>query len=160
MGLVAPAAGFLQGLREACDRVGALLLFDEVITGYRLAVGGATEWYGVQPDLWCFGKVIGGGLNVGAFGASRAVMSHLAPIGGVYQAGTLSGNPLATAAGLAALELLDADAYARLDATASVCHRDARRVHVVGSPGGRAEGRAARGPVLRRDAPGNSTKPT
>jgi glutamate-1-semialdehyde 2,1-aminomutase len=118
MGLVAPDAGFLEGLREACDRSGALLLFDEVITGFRLAVGGATEWFGVRPDVWCFGKVIGGGLNVGAFGASRAVMSHLAPLGGVYQAGTLSGNPLATAAGLAALEHLDADAYAQLDATA------------------------------------------
>jgi glutamate-1-semialdehyde 2,1-aminomutase len=119
MGLVPPAPGFLQGLRDACDRVGALLLFDEVITGYRLAVGGATEWYGVQPDVWCFGKVIGGGLNVGAFGASRDVMSHLAPLGGVYQAGTLSGNPLATAAGLAALAHLDAEAYAQLDATAA-----------------------------------------
>jgi glutamate-1-semialdehyde 2,1-aminomutase len=118
MGLVAPDAGFLEGLRAACDRSGALLLFDEVITGFRMAVGGATEWFGVRPDVWCFGKVIGGGLNVGAFGASRAVMSHLAPLGGVYQAGTLSGNPLATAAGLAALERLDAAAYAQLDATA------------------------------------------
>jgi len=119
MGLVAPAPGFLQGLRDACDRVGALLLYDEVITGSRLAVGGATEWYGVRPDVWCFGKVIGGGLNVGAFGARREVMAHLAPLGGVYQAGTLSGNPLATAAGLTALGLLDADAYARLDAIAA-----------------------------------------
>jgi glutamate-1-semialdehyde 2,1-aminomutase len=118
MGLVAPDAGFLEGLRAACDRSGTLLLFDEVITGFRMAVGGATEWFGVRPDVWCFGKVIGGGLNVGAFGASRAVMSHLAPLGGVYQAGTLSGNPLATAAGLAALEHLDAAAYAQLDATA------------------------------------------
>jgi glutamate-1-semialdehyde 2,1-aminomutase len=118
MGLVPPEPRFLQGLRDACNRAGALLLFDEVITGFRLAVGGATEWYGIQPDLWCFGKVIGGGLNVGAFGASRALMSHLAPLGGVYQAGTLSGNPLATAAGLAALEQLDPDAYARLVATA------------------------------------------
>ena len=118
MGLIAPAPGFLQGLRAACDRVGALLLFDEVITGFRLGVGGATEWSGVQPDLWCFGKVIGGGLNVGAFGASRALMGHLAPLGGVYQAGTLSGNPLATAAGLAALAQLDADAYERLSVIA------------------------------------------
>ena len=119
MGLVVPDPGFLQGLRDACDRVGALLLFDEVITGFRLRAGGATEWSGVQPDVWCFGKVIGGGLNVGAFGASRDVMAHLAPLGGVYQAGTLSGNPLATAAGIAALELLDAEAYARLEATAT-----------------------------------------
>jgi glutamate-1-semialdehyde 2,1-aminomutase len=119
MGLVAPEPGFLEGLRAECDRVGALLLFDEVITGFRLATGGATQWFGVQPDLWCFGKVIGGGLNVGAFGGRADLMAHLAPVGGVYQAGTLSGNPLATAAGLAALARLDLDAYARLDATAA-----------------------------------------
>ncbi len=118
MGLVAPQPGFLQGLRHACDEVGALLLFDEVITGFRLCRGGAAQWFGVQPDIWCFGKVIGGGLPVGAFGASREIMSGLAPLGGVYQAGTLSGNPLATAAGLAALELLTDDAYQQLEATA------------------------------------------
>lgn len=118
MGLVAPAPGFLEGLRAACDRAGALLVFDEVITGFRLARGGATEFYGVRPDLWCFGKVIGGGLPVGAFGGSRALMGHLAPLGGVYQAGTLSGNPLATAAGLATLEALDGSAYEHLEATA------------------------------------------
>ena len=119
MGLVPPLPGFLQGLREACDRHGALLIYDEVITGFRLASGGATEWYGVTPDLWCFGKVIGGGLPVGAFGGRRALMDHLAPLGGVYQGGTLSGNPLATAAGLATLALLDAGAYERLEATAA-----------------------------------------
>jgi glutamate-1-semialdehyde 2,1-aminomutase len=119
MGLVAPADGFLQGLRDECDRVGALLMFDEVITGFRLAVGGATESSGVTPDVWCFGKVIGGGLPVGAFGASAAIMSNLAPLGAVYQAGTLSGNPLATAAGLAVLSQLDASAYDRLVATAA-----------------------------------------
>jgi glutamate-1-semialdehyde 2,1-aminomutase len=118
MGLVAPKPDFLAGLRAACDRAGALLLFDEVITGFRLGVGGATERFGVRPDLWSFGKVVGGGLNIGAFGGSRHLMEHLAPIGGVYQAGTLSGNPLATAAGLAALSLLDADAYVALEATA------------------------------------------
>ena len=118
MGLVAPAPGFLEGLRAACDRAGALLVFDEVITGFRLTRGGATEFYGVRPDLWCFGKVIGGGLPVGAFGGSRDLMRHLAPLGGVYQAGTLSGNPLATAAGLATLEALDRPAYERLEATA------------------------------------------
>ncbi|MYI55857.1 MAG: aminotransferase class III-fold pyridoxal phosphate-dependent enzyme [Acidimicrobiia bacterium] len=118
MGLVAPAPGFLEGLRAACDRAGALLVFDEVITGFRLARGGATEFYGVRPDLWCFGKVIGGGLPVGAFGGSRELMGYLAPLGGVYQAGTLSGNPLATAAGLATLEVLDGSAYERLEATA------------------------------------------
>lgn len=114
MGLVAPAAGFLEGLRASCDAAGALLLFDEVITGFRLAYGGATEWFGVRPDVWAFGKVIGGGLPVGCFGASREVMSNVAPLGGVYQGGTLSGNPLATAAGLATLELLDRDAYVEL----------------------------------------------
>jgi len=119
MGLVEPEPGFLAELRTACDRVGALLLFDEVITGYRLAYGGAVEWCGVRPDLWCFGKVIGGGLPVGAFAGSAAVMANLAPLGEVYQAGTLSGNPLATAAGLAALSLLDRASYERLDGIAS-----------------------------------------
>ena len=97
MGLVEPVAGFLEGLRQACDEVGALLMFDEVITGFRLCFGGAAQWYGVNPDIWCFGKVIGGGLPMGAIGASTEIMSNLAPLGSVYQAGTLSGNPLATA---------------------------------------------------------------
>jgi len=118
-GLIPPAPGFLEGLRAECDRVGALLLFDEVITGCRLAVGGATEWSGVTPDVWCFGKVIGGGLPIGAFGGTEATMAHLAPLGGVYQAGTLSGNPVATAAGLAALGQLDRAAYERLTAIAA-----------------------------------------
>jgi glutamate-1-semialdehyde 2,1-aminomutase len=119
MGLVLPDEGFLAGLRDACDRVGALLLFDEVITGFRIGVGGATERFGVTPDLWCFGKVIGGGLPVGAFAGRRDLMSHLAPLGAVYQAGTLSGNPVATAAGLAVLAELDASAYERLERTAA-----------------------------------------
>jgi glutamate-1-semialdehyde 2,1-aminomutase len=119
MGLVPPEPGFLEGLRAACDRVGALLLFDEVITGFRVGVGGATERFGVTPDLWCFGKVIGGGLPVGAFAGRRDLMAHLAPLGEVYQAGTLSGNPVATAAGLAVLGELDAEAYARLERTAT-----------------------------------------
>ena len=114
MGLVAPAPGFLAGLRAACDRAGALLIFDEVITGFRLDHGGASGYFGVRPDLWCFGKVIGGGLPLAAFGGRREVMDELAPSGPVYQAGTLSGNPLATAAGLAALELLDHAAYREL----------------------------------------------
>jgi len=118
MGLVPPRPGFLEGLRRACDETGALLLFDEVITGFRVAAGGATETSGVVPDLWCFGKVIGGGLPVGMFGASRELMAHVAPLGPVYQGGTLSGNPLATAAGLAALAQLDGEAYRRLEATA------------------------------------------
>ena len=119
MGLVPPGPGFLEGLRRACDQAGALLLFDEVITGFRVAVGGATETSGVVPDLWCFGKVIGGGLPVGMFGASQDLMANVAPLGQVYQGGTLSGNPLATAAGLAALDHLDATAYRALEATAS-----------------------------------------
>jgi glutamate-1-semialdehyde 2,1-aminomutase len=114
MGLVAPAAGFLEGLRAECDRVGALLVFDEVITGFRLGPGGASAHFGVRPDLWLFGKVIGGGLPIGAFGGRRDVMQELAPLGPVYQAGTLSGNPVATAAGLAALSLLDDAAYLML----------------------------------------------
>jgi glutamate-1-semialdehyde 2,1-aminomutase len=116
MGLVPPAPGFLAGLREACDRAGALLIFDEVITGFRLSYGGAAEVFGVRPDLWCFGKVIGGGLPLAAFGGRRDVMEQLAPSGPVYQAGTLSGNPLATAAGLAVLDLLDRETYPELAA--------------------------------------------
>ena len=119
MGLIAPAPGFLAGLRAECDRVGALLIFDEVITGFRVARGGAQGAFGVRPDLSCFGKVIGGGLNVGAFGGRADLMDQLAPLGPVYQAGTLSGNPLATAAGLAALGLLDDGAYDQLEATAA-----------------------------------------
>jgi glutamate-1-semialdehyde 2,1-aminomutase len=119
MGLVAPRPGFLAELREACSAVGALLIFDEVITGFRLAHGGAAAWSGVTPDLACFGKVIGGGLPIGAFGGRADIMSSLAPEGPVYQAGTLSGNPLATAAGLAALELLDVAAYGQLRASAT-----------------------------------------
>ncbi len=111
MNLVAPAAGFLQGLRDECDRVGALLIFDEVITGFRLAPGGAEQYFGVTPDLWCFGKVIGGGLPIGAFGGSKKILSSLAPLGPVYQAGTLSGNPLATAAGTRVLGLVNGDQY-------------------------------------------------
>ena len=117
MGLVAPAPGFLEGLRAACDASGSLLVFDEVITGFRLGRGGAAGRFGVTPDLWCFGKVIGGGLPVGAFGGRWDVMEHLAPLGGVYQGGTLSGNPLAMAAGRATLELLDNGAFDRLTAT-------------------------------------------
>ena len=114
MGLVPPVPGFLEGLRAACDAAGALLIFDEVITGFRLGEGGASARVGVRPDLWCFGKVIGGGLPVGAFGGRADVLAVLAPDGPVYQAGTLSGNPLATAAGLAVLDAVDADSYVGL----------------------------------------------
>ncbi len=118
MGVIGPQDGFLAGVRAACDEVGALLVYDEVITGFRLARGGAAEYFGVTPDLNCFGKVIGGGLPIGAFGGRSEVMGSLAPEGPVYQAGTLSGNPLATAAGMAALALLDDAAYLRLHAAA------------------------------------------
>jgi glutamate-1-semialdehyde 2,1-aminomutase len=114
MGLVPPEPGFLDGLRRRCDRVGALLVFDEVITGFRLGPAGAQGVYGVTPDLSLFGKVIGGGLPLAAVAGRRDVMDELAPLGPVYQAGTLSGNPLATAAGLAVLSELDDEAYAAL----------------------------------------------
>jgi glutamate-1-semialdehyde 2,1-aminomutase len=119
MNLVAPQPGFLGGLRAACDAVGALLIFDEVITGFRLGPGGATAWSGVTPDLWCFGKVIGGGLPAAAFAGRRELMDELAPGGPVYQAGTLSGNPLATAAGLAVLSHVTGADYDDLGARAA-----------------------------------------
>lgn len=103
MNCIPPIAGFLQGLRDICDQYGALLIFDEVMTGFRIARGGAQEKYDIQPDLTCLGKVIGGGMPVGAFGGKREIMGHISPDGPVYQAGTLSGNPVAMAAGLAAL---------------------------------------------------------
>jgi glutamate-1-semialdehyde 2,1-aminomutase len=106
MGVVPPAPGFLPGLRRLCDRHGIVLIFDEVITGFRVAWGGAQEKYGIKPDLTCLGKVIGGGLPVGAYGGRRDLMAQMAPVGPVYQAGTLSGNPLAVAAGLATLNIL------------------------------------------------------
>ncbi len=118
MGLVLPPEGFLAALRERADESGALLVFDEVISGFRVAPGGAQEREGVTPDLSILGKVIGGGLPAAAYAGSRELMERVAPAGDVYQAGTLSGNPLATAAGLATLRLLDAAAYQRLDALA------------------------------------------
>ncbi len=114
MGVVPPAAGYLEFLREQADAHGALLIFDEVITGFRVARGGAQELYGVTPDLTVLGKVLGGGLPAAAFGGRRELMRRVAPAGDVYQAGTLSGNPLAVAAGLATLERLDPAAYRRL----------------------------------------------
>jgi glutamate-1-semialdehyde 2,1-aminomutase len=114
MGVVLPAEGFLEFLRGASRDAGALLIFDEVITGFRVARGGAQQLYGIEPDLTVLGKVIGGGLPAAAFAGSRELMERMAPAGDVYQAGTLSGNPLATAAGLATLRELDAGAYTRL----------------------------------------------
>ena len=116
MGVVPPAAGFLQGLRRLCDEHGVVLIFDEVISGFRVALGGAQELYGVTPDLTTLGKIIGGGFPVGAFGGRAEIMKSLAPIGPVYQAGTLSGNPVAMVAGLALIgELSKPGVYAELD---------------------------------------------
>jgi glutamate-1-semialdehyde 2,1-aminomutase len=116
MGVIPPAPGFLEALREITTAHGALLVFDEVITGFRIAYGGAQERYGVRPDLTCLGKIIGGGLPVGAYGGRREIMTNVAPLGGVYQAGTLSGNPLAVSAGLATLAALrTSGVYERLE---------------------------------------------
>jgi len=114
MGLVLAAPGFLQGLRDACTRSGAVLIFDEVITGFRLGLAGASGMFGIQPDLFCYGKVLGGGLPLAAVAGRREIMEALAPVGPVYQAGTLSGNPLATAAGLAVLDELTDEAITAL----------------------------------------------
>lgn len=141
MGLVPPEDGFLAFLREQADEHGALLVFDEVISGFRVARGGAQELQGVLPDITVMGKVIGGGLPAAAFGARRELMEQLAPAGDVYQAGTLSGNPLAVAAGRATLRMLDEDAYRHIEATtarlAEVLRQAAgdRPVSVVDRPG-------------------------
>ena len=130
MGCIPPAQGFLEALRTVCSENGALLIFDEVMTGFRLAKGGAQELYGVQADIACFGKVIGGGLPVGAFAAREEIMNYLAPLGPVYQAGTLSGNPLAMAAGLEMLKALntDADIFKRLDEKTAYLENGIRQV--------------------------------
>ncbi len=117
MNCIPPVPGFLEGLREICDEYGSLLIIDEVMTGFRVALGGAQAFYNIQPDLTCLGKVIGGGMPVGAFGGKKAIMDHIAPNGPVYQAGTLSGNPVAMAAGLAALtEIQEPGLYETLSA--------------------------------------------
>jgi len=111
MNCVPPVPGFLEALREVCDQSGALLIFDEVMTGFRVALGGAQAYYNIRPDLTTLGKVIGGGMPVGAFGGRRDVMEHLSPLGSVYQAGTLSGNPIAMAAGLKTLEIIAREGF-------------------------------------------------
>ena len=125
MGCIPPEPGFLEGLRDLCTRQGILLIFDEVMTGFRLARGGAQEVLGIQADMVAFGKVIGGGLPVGAFAASKEIMRHLAPEGPVYQAGTLSGNPLAMGAGLAMLQAIDRDpeVFTRLEDKTAYLHK-------------------------------------
>lgn len=130
MGCVPPLNGFLEGLRALCSANGILLIFDEVMTGFRLAAGGVQELYGIQADIVCFGKVIGGGLPVGAFAARAEIMNYLAPLGPVYQAGTLSGNPLAMAAGLAMLEALHNDraVFKRLEEKTAYLEAGIRKV--------------------------------
>lgn len=130
MGCVPPNKGFLEALRKVCNENGALLIFDEVMTGFRLAKGGAQELYNVKADIACFGKVIGGGLPVGAFAARNEIMNYLSPLGPVYQAGTLSGNPLAMAAGFAMLQALNADSaiFARLEEKTAYLHKGIERV--------------------------------
>jgi glutamate-1-semialdehyde 2,1-aminomutase len=135
MGVVPPAQGFLELLRRQADQTGALLVFDEVISGFRVARGGAQERYQVLPDLTIMGKIIGGGLPAAAYGGSRLLMQRIAPAGDVYQAGTLSGNPLAVAAALATLERLDADAYARLtNITEAISRGLEQAAHDTGCP--------------------------
>ncbi len=127
MGVIPPAPGFLQGLRDVCSRQGTLLIFDEVITGFRLGRGGAQERFGVLPDLTVLGKIVGGGLPAAAYGGRRDIMEQLAPLGPIYQAGTLSGNPIAMSAGLAQLELLDTEnPWDRLEATSAALEKGLR----------------------------------
>ena len=128
MGLVPPKAGFLEGLRAITAKHGALLIFDEVITGFRVSYGGAQKRFNIDPDLTTFGKIIGGGLPVGAFGGKRALMEHVAPRGGVYQAGTLSGNPLAMAAGIATLRQLSALDYDALERRVAAFAHELRQI--------------------------------
>ncbi len=111
MNCIPPIPGFLQGLRDHCDQSGAILIFDEVMTGFRVALGGAQEYYGIMPDLTTLGKIIGGGMPVGAFGGKKKIMDQIAPVGPIYQAGTLSGNPIAMAAGLKTLELISVPGF-------------------------------------------------
>ncbi|MFI8377205.1 glutamate-1-semialdehyde 2,1-aminomutase [Leeuwenhoekiella sp. NPDC079379] len=156
MGCIPPADGFLQGLRDLCDKHEALLIFDEVMTGFRLAAGGVQELLGVQADIVTFGKVIGGGLPVGAFAARNEIMNYLAPVGPVYQAGTLSGNPLAMAAGLAMLEALDNDpaVFKRLAEKTAYLHKgiekvlfDSKVVHTINRIGSMISVHFAKEPV-------------
>ena len=128
MGLVLPADGFLEGLREICDQAQSLLIFDEVITGFRVALGGAQRRFGITPDLTCLGKIIGGGFPVGCYGGRRDLMEHVAPAGDVYQAGTLSGNPVAMAAGLATLRRLTEMDYQALEERTLALAQELKRI--------------------------------
>src|SRR5437899_4704181 len=147
MGVVPPEPGFLEALRQLCDASGALLVFDEVITGFRVARGGAQERYGVVPDLTILGKIVGGGLPLAAFGGRAEIMDRLAPVGDVYQAGTLSGNPLATAAGLVVLRRLrDSSVYDELE-------RRGARLEAGLAPHGRVQRVGAMATLFMTDAP-------
>jgi glutamate-1-semialdehyde 2,1-aminomutase len=129
MGLVLPKEGFLEGLRSLTREYGALLIFDEVITGFRLAYGGAQEYYQVMPDLTCLGKIIGSGFPIAAYGGRREIMQYVSPVGPVYQAGTLSGNPVAVTAGLAVLESLhDHEVYRKLDGLGELFRNGLREI--------------------------------
>lgn len=130
MGVIGPEPGFLEGLRRLCDRHGSLLVFDEVITGFRLGPGGAMDYFGVEADLVTYGKIIGGGMPVGTYGGRRALMEQVSPLGPVYQAGTLSGNPVTMAAGLATLKILrdDPDVYDRIGSKGTRLAQGIRRV--------------------------------
>jgi glutamate-1-semialdehyde 2,1-aminomutase len=157
MNLVAPRPGFLELLRRLCTRYGAVLIFDEVMTGFRVALGGAQALYGVTPDMTTLGKVIGGGLPVGAFGGRRDIMRAIAPLGPVYQAGTLSGNPVAVAAGLATLKLVQAPGfYDRLAATTrALCEGLARTAQECGIPFSAASVGGMFGIFFRATPPGS-----
>jgi glutamate-1-semialdehyde 2,1-aminomutase len=159
VGVVPPAPGFLETLRELTTSNGALLIFDEVITGFRLAKGGAQERYGVMPDLTTLGKIIGGGLPIGAYGGRADLMRHIAPEGGVYQAGTLSGHPLAMAAGVATLDLLTPAVYERLETTGAALETGLR---LAAAAAGRAVSISRVGSLLtvffRADAPRNGAE--
>ena len=160
MGVVPPAEGFLEGLRRLCDESGALLVFDEVITGFRVARGGAQERFDVLPDLTVLGKIVGGGLPLAAFGGSRELMERLAPAGDVYQAGTLSGNPLATAAGLSVLRRLTPEVYGELERRGARLEeglRDAAPGWCVQRVGAMATLFAYPGPVRNLDDAGASS---
>ena len=155
MGVVPPKDGFLQGLRDLCDKHKALLIFDEVITGFRLRFGGAAEYYGVTPDMVTYGKIIGAGMPVGAYGGRKEIMEMVAPSGPVYQAGTLSGNPIAMAAGLAQLKILweDQDIYKRLFQKGEILFEGIRKIFVEKEIGYQVNAVASLGSIFFTETP-------
>lgn len=155
MGVVPPKDGFLQGLRDLCDKHKALLIFDEVITGFRLRFGGAAEYYGVTPDMVTYGKIIGAGMPVGAYGGRKEIMEMVAPSGPVYQAGTLSGNPIAMAAGLAQLKILweDQDIYKRLFQKGEILFEGIRKIFAEKEIGYQVKSVASLGSIFFTETP-------